>query len=96
MAQRFRWVESKRRSNFKKHGIDFADVDIAFDDPAAFIEEDTSEDYGEVRFKVVAALDSQLLAIIFVERDDVIRIISAGPATKRERVIYASNQIYNS
>ena len=96
MTQRIGWDEAKRRSNLKKHGIDFAVVDLAFDDPSAVIEEDTSERYGEARFKIVAVLRAQLLAIVFSERDDVIRIISARPATKRERMIYASSQNYNS
>jgi uncharacterized DUF497 family protein len=96
MKQSFGWDETKRRSNLKKHGIDFADVDLAFDDPGAVIEEDTSEDYGEARFKIVAVLGDQLLAIVFTERDDIIRIISARPATQREKVKYASSQNYSS
>ncbi len=46
MVQHFGWDEAKRRSNLKKHSIDFAAVDLAFDDPGAVIEEDTSEDYA--------------------------------------------------
>ena len=96
MAPRFGWDEVKRRSNYQKHAIDFADVDVAFDDPGAVIEEDESERYGEARFKIVAIVDAQLLSIVFTERDDIIRIISARPATKREKVNYASSQNYSS
>ncbi len=29
---RFEWDEEKREANFRKHGIDFADVENIFDD----------------------------------------------------------------
>ena len=40
---------------------------------------------GEIRIKAVAEIDGVVYAVIFVEEDDVRRIISARPASRRER-----------
>ena len=45
---KFTWRESKRNSNLKKHGLDFADAEKVFAGPMAVFE-DISEDYGEQR-----------------------------------------------
>ena len=41
-------------------------------------------DYGEDRFKVVGIVDGVILVVVYAERGDRARIISARKATKRE------------
>jgi uncharacterized DUF497 family protein len=46
---RFEWDETKRRSNIRQHGIDFADVKRVFGaETITFL--DNRFDYGETRF----------------------------------------------
>ena len=67
----------------RKHGVDFADAVAVFDDPRALTREDFVR--GEVRFATVG-LDAlaRLLVVVWTQRDDEIRIISARRATRAE------------
>jgi hypothetical protein len=84
----FEWDPGKNRLNLAKHGVDFADAVAVFEDDFALTRPD-SEARGEPRF-VTLGVDGfgRLLVVVFVVRDDAIRIISARPATNQERKIY--------
>lgn len=72
----------------KLHGVDFADaVGVLEDEWALTIEE--QEIGGEQRF-VTIGMDFlvRVLVVVYTYRGDDIRLISARPATKRERKIY--------
>lgn len=85
---RFEWDEAKNTANIKKHGIDFEDAKDIFKHPI-LISEDTKNNYGEERWVGLGWIKSLLGVVIYVERcDDIIRIISARKATKRERKYY--------
>ena len=82
----FEWDDRKRDSNFKKHGVDFADA-------VRVVERlDDREDYGEDRYIALGELDGQvILCVAFVARGkyaQVIRLISARKATTYESKIY--------
>ena len=47
------WDETKRRLNLKKHKIDIAEVESAFDSPM-ITDEDDREAYGELRLQSLA------------------------------------------
>jgi len=82
------WDQKKSILNFRKHGVYFSDAATALDDPAAITIEDV--DHEEQRF-ITIGMDIQMhvLVVVFTYRDeDTIRLISARPATKKERVIY--------
>jgi uncharacterized DUF497 family protein len=49
---------------------------------------DSRNDYGEERWKACGWIQGRLIAIIYTERGDVIRIISARKATKHEEAGY--------
>lgn len=84
---KFTWDEAKRKSNFVKHGIDFADAKIVFSG-ATFTFEDDRFGYGEQRFITLGMLYDTVVVIAHTERNDVIRIISMRKATKNEQKIY--------
>lgn len=89
----FEWDETKHLSNLRKHGIDFIDAVEVFNDPQLAFEEDLSERYGEVRMLAIGTALGQLLTVVFTEREgNVLRMISARPATKREKNLYGANQ----
>ena len=84
------WDPHKAASNFKKHGVDFADAVGVFEDESALWQED-AVDYGEDRF-VALGRDflGRLLVVAFTYRNNDIRIISARKATENERKTYES------
>ncbi|MHB8481817.1 MAG: BrnT family toxin [Nitrospiria bacterium] len=83
----FEWDEQKNESNRKKHGIWFEEAQQAFDDPNGldFCDEGHSND--EDRFLLLGLSgSSRVLVIVFCERkkNEIVRIISARKATKKE------------
>jgi uncharacterized DUF497 family protein len=84
---RFTWDERKRRSNFAKHSLDFADAPEVFAG-ATFTFEDDRFDYGEQRFITLGLLRSLVVVMAHLEQDDAVRIISMRKATKHEQKTY--------
>ena len=84
---RFEWDSHKAETNLGKHGVRFADAVTVLEDETALTVPDEHAD--EPRFATVG-LDAQarVLVVVYPWRDDVIRIISARKATKRERRQY--------
>jgi uncharacterized DUF497 family protein len=88
----FDWDDNKARLNLKNHGVGFDEAVTIFVDPLARIFDDESHSALEVREIVIghSAYD-RLLLVCFTERGDMIRIISARKATKKERNDYEEN-----
>lgn len=82
----FEWDQAKAESNLAKHGVDFADASMAFEDPRLFIEADHRHE--EPRFKAVGMVAGTILFIAFTRRDNACRPISARRANRRERQEY--------
>ena len=81
---KFEWDSKKNIINIEKHGIDFNDAKELFEYEMLTIE-DTREAYGESRWIAIGRLKAFVSVIIYVEQEpDLIRIISARKATKRE------------
>ena len=60
-----------------------------FGDPLGRIVADPRHSFGEERFALLGlSRDRRLLAVMYVERGGVVRIISARPATRHERIDY--------
>ena len=95
----FRWDEAKAASNKRKHGIDFEEAMLVFDDPYAIFEEDRVVE-GEIRWRTLGSAD-ELLVLFVVHtiqeegQDEIVRIISARRATRRERIRYGKNRYQN-
>jgi len=84
---RFEWDEAKRRSNIKRHGIDFADLAEVFRAEVVTLVDDRF-DYDEDRLLTLALLKGRVIAISHTETDEVIRFISARKALKNEQITY--------
>ena len=84
----FVWDEAKRRSNLNKHGLDFYDAHLVYDNPDKCTYE--SSRAGERRWMdlAVAVIRGRLLALIYAERGDDVRVISFRPASREEREQY--------
>ena len=88
---RFEWNSAKAAANVKKHGVSFEEAQTVFYDEFAvqFFDEENSDD--EARFLLLGlSTQAKLLIVCHCERDsgNVIRIISARKATKREKAFY--------
>ena len=86
---KFEWDPDKAALNRKKHGVDFADAVGVFEDELAITVEDNDAE-GELRF-ITIGMDFTLkvLVVVYASRvSDVIRIVSARKATKKERLTY--------
>ena len=83
----YQWDPKKAKSNYKKHGVRFADAVGVFEDDNAITISDDHE--REDRF-ITIGMDflSRILVVVYTFRDIVIRIISARKATARERKMY--------
>jgi uncharacterized DUF497 family protein len=76
------WHETKRKTNIKKHGLDFADAGQVFSGPTATVEDGT---YGkEQRFNTTGLLGIKVIVITHTETEREIRIISMREAEKHE------------
>jgi len=84
---KFTWRESKRKTNLKKHGLDFADAEKVFAGPMAVFE-DTSQDYGEQRWIGIGLLDFLVVLVVHVECDGTIHIISMRKADSDETNLF--------
>ncbi len=82
------WDPAKARSNLKKHGLSFADVETVFYDPFAISLEDPGSTH-ENRY-VVVGMDalSRVVVVVYTYRNVAVRLISARKATKSEREAY--------
>jgi uncharacterized DUF497 family protein len=83
----YEWDEQKRQINVKKHGVDFIDVPEVFDGDTVIIP-DERFDYGENRLIVIGILKNMVVVVVYTERGENIRIISARKATKNEQTYY--------
>jgi uncharacterized DUF497 family protein len=84
----FGWHPGKCAKNIAERGIDFADVLVAFVDPNRRVVEDTRTNYGEIRYNVLAKIEGRVFHLTYTERGNVIWIISARKANKREQRRY--------
>ena len=81
------WDDAKNRSNFAKHGLDFADAELVFAGLCVtFV--DNRFDYGEERLVTLGLLSGRLVVIAHSSRDEGTRIISMRKGNRREQKIY--------
>ncbi len=90
---RFQWDNDKNATNIAKHGIDFMQAAPVFEDTNAIIMQDTRHGYDEERYQIIGVTNPLgIVFVVFTERDgDIIRIISARKADKREKRFYQKN-----
>lgn len=86
----FQWHNIKAKTNTKKHGITFEEAITCFYDPhqVAFYDPDHS-DVEDREIMIAHSEKRRMLLVSYTIRDDVIRLISARIATKKEVKNYA-------
>jgi len=84
---KFSWDEKKAKSNLIKHQVSFEEAKRVFWDESARLIEDPDHSQYEDRFLIIGmSVKFRILTVVhcYRENDEVIRIISARKATKRE------------
>jgi uncharacterized DUF497 family protein len=93
MSTIFEWDEAKALRNLRKHGVAFDDAVGVFADPFAVMRQDRIEG-GELRWQTLGRIDGHLVLLVAhtvgETQDDIeiIRIISARSADRKERKLY--------
>ena len=89
MKLEFEWHDAKADANFRNHGVSFELAKTVFDDPSAIGRFDDREDYGKERSIIIGMAEGPvLLFVVYTERADRIRIISARRVTQHEEDQY--------
>ena len=84
------WDEAKRRTNLRKHGLDFVEAATVFSGITYTIE-DRRFGYGEQRFVTLGMLRDTVVVLAHTETGDRLRIISMRKATRHEQALYFQN-----
>lgn len=92
---RIEWDEDKAARNLKRHGVAFEEAATCFDDEFAFIYSDELHSDDEVRDILIGySTRNRLLLVVYTERGDVARLISARRAEPKERKLYEQTKRY--
>ncbi len=92
---RFVWDPFKAKSNLSKHGVSFDEAVTAFIDESALRINDPDHSHFEDRWILVGlSLHIRVVVVVHVEKeDDVVRIVSARKANKKEIADYMRRRI---
>ena len=83
----FEWDDNKAEKNKLKHGVKFETAARVFEDKNRLEEIDKNHSIGEIRYITIGRVDD-ILYVVYTERGEKTRLISARPANKKERIKY--------
>ena len=89
-------MQPRLKSNERKHGVRFEDAMLVFADPYALVEQDRIEG-GKLRWQTLGLVGGIVLILVAhtvrnEQEDEIIRIISARRAVRKERKRYDENR----
>lgn len=92
----FEWDENKRLITLRERGIDFIDMAKVWNDTNRQERADHRFKYGEKRIQTIGKFMYDIFFVVYTERryeagEEIIRIISARRANKKERDLYISH-----
>jgi len=86
---KFEWDELKRADTLRLRSLDFADADLFFDGrPVLHI---PSVRKGEDRWKTIALIEGAFFVLVWMWREDVVRVISMRRAHEDEERAHRAN-----
>jgi len=85
------WDSRKAAANLQKRGVDFADAATALENDRAVTVKDVLS--GDEARYLTLGMDAlgRVLVVVYSWREDSVRLISARPATTRERRQYGDH-----
>ncbi len=90
---KFEWDENKNLINKIKHKISFQTAAHVFDDPDYIEMYDFEHSVDEDRYIAIGKV-GDIIFVVFTEKKDTVRLISARLATSAERGLYYDQNIY--
>ncbi|TVP90168.1 MAG: BrnT family toxin [Thioalkalivibrio sp.] len=90
----FEWDPEKDLVNQGKHGVSFAEAQMAFADPDRVIAEDLSHSQSEKRYYCFGKAGQGILTVRFTYRRGLIRIIGAGYWRKGKQIYERENKVH--
>lgn len=91
----FDWDLEKASLNVRKHGVTFEEAMSVFRDPLSLTVFDIAHSDVEERLILIGLSDRyRLLVVVYTEREDHLRLISARVANPEERRKYEEEAIY--
>jgi len=87
----FEFDRRKSIRNKEKHGIDFVEAQLIWEDPERIEIPARTED--EPRYLVIGKIGNRHWSVIITYRDDKTRVISARRARKEEKGFYESQRV---
>ena len=89
MELEFEWDPEKEKANVRNHGVSFHEGGTVFADPLSWTFPDPDHSAREERFLTIGlSFQGRTLVVSHTDRGIKTRIISARPATPRERRDY--------
>lgn len=89
MDLEFEWDPGKAAANEAKHAVSFEEASTVFADPLSLSVTDPRRSQSEPRFAILGqSARGRLLVVVHTNRGSRTRLISACPATRRERGTY--------
>jgi hypothetical protein len=88
MKHEFEFDENKSKINKEKHGIDFIEIQVLWNDPDYVEIPARTED--EPRNLIIGQIENTTWSVVVTYRGDKIRIISARRSREKELIIYES------
>jgi hypothetical protein len=85
----FEWDDAKSQRNLLERGFGFDHAAAIFIGPTLEAE-DNRRNYGEVRVQAIGNAGDDILSVVYSDRGDVRRIISARLANEKERKLWHS------
>ena len=83
------WDERKRQTNLAKHGLDFADAYLVYENPRKVTLRSPRGMENRAMDLAVVEIAGTVLVLVYVERGPDVRVISFRRASRRERKLYA-------
>jgi uncharacterized DUF497 family protein len=88
----YEWDPAKAEANLATHGVSFTEAVTVLEDDFALTREDP-DSAGEQRFVTLGMSSGANLLVVYTYREpDVIRLISAWRANRRQRVRYEKDR----
>lgn len=86
----FEWDDEKEKINIKKHKLNFSTAKFVFNDENRLEIFDEENSIDEERYITIGIIQQEpvVINVVYTERGQKIRIISARKATNRERKMY--------
>ena len=94
-GQSFEWDPAKDVANQLKHGVSFADAQLAFTDRRRVIAQDLSHSTPtEARYYCFGEWAGGVLTVRFTYRNEIVRILGAGYWRRGKKIYEQANQIH--